>query len=176
LVLVSNVLTQIGRRAGQQTHALDEADLAVACLPFDPPPVLQHETVTGLQQGFDLARAERVVAERDADVEIKHRIQPQPRLAAFDTDTHLRPWPRLPPVGDAHRQSAVLQLGNALQQRVGACRQPSARLVDFAAVHQLAQPRHLLCRLLHGGQQAQQRVAVVGSGVLLQRLAQRQVP
>jgi hypothetical protein len=189
------VVPQVGRRAGEQAHPLDEADLPGARLPLHAAPMLQgslqpfgihfhpaaleqHQALAAGQQGLDLVRAERVVAERHVQIEVQHRVQAEAgALALVHGELHARPRAGLPPVRDAHRQAAVLERRYALQEPMRVGRFPGARRpVDLAAVHERAQPGQALGRLLQGLQQAQQRGAVACAGVLLQRVAERHVP
>ena len=187
-------LTQIRRRPGQQPHPLDERDFPVpACLlqrlpvgdgllqlvavHLHPLVLQQHQAIVAGEQGRQLLRRQRAVADRNLHLEVQHRgrIQPRRRRAA-NRDRHLGARPFPPPVRHPHRQPAALQLGNALQELIGLLRRPGRGAVHGPRIHQLPDPVTGAGSLLDRRQQLDQRGAVVGPGVLLQGAAQRHMP
>ena len=103
------LVPQIRRRAGEQTHPLDEGDLAAFGLPLQRVPVLdglaqplavhldplaleQHQAVVAVEQGVQLFARQGGIAERDPHVEVQHRADVEPRRRPGpDRHRHLGP-------------------------------------------------------------------------------------
>ena len=70
---------------------------------------------------------------------------------------------------------ALSRAGHVLQELQRLRRAPAQRVVDLARIDHGLQPGACLGRALHRHQQRQQALAVARAGVLLQRLAERQM-
>ena len=185
---------EVGGRAGEQAHPLDERDPVVPRVPahlvpvldrlpepvavdLHPLPLEQHEVAVAGEQRLDLRVRQRLPGQRDGDVEVQHRVRADHRRRpASDGDADPRPRPLAPPVRQSHGQAGRLQLRHAAQQPIGAIRRPRQRLVDLARVDERPHPRARLRGLLDRRQQRDERRPVPGAGILRQRPAQGQVP
>jgi hypothetical protein len=179
--------------AGEQAHRLGEAQpvlrrqrLGVAELgqrlfePFavelDPAAAQQRQAVGAGEQGADLRLGERLAVQRDGDREIQQSGEPQlGRRVAADGRRHARARRAAGVPAGRHAQDDAggFQIGGGAEQAGGVGGTPAQRVVDPAALDQLAQPGAALGGALHRQQQRQQLVAVAGVGP--QGLAQRQV-
>src|SRR5262249_18981357 len=116
------------------------------------------------------------VAQGHLHVEVKHSINAKHRgCLGPDPYRHLRPGPFLPPVWEPDGYATLLERRYAPQELIGPSRRPRHGLIDGARVHQLLHPCAALGRLLHRGQELDERRPILRPGVLFERLAQRQV-
>ena len=112
---------QIGRGPRQQTHALDEGNLAVLGLLSDVLPVgngllkpvaidlhplslEQDERLVAIQEGVDFIGSQRFATQGHFNVEIEQRLKANPGWRpGADGHRHLRASPLAPPIGKTHR-------------------------------------------------------------------------
>jgi hypothetical protein len=192
---VRNRAAGVGRRARQHAHRVGERDavaggvlhrapvtehlLEPRAVELDPTSLDRNQPVGRGEQLADLAVAQWLTVDHEIHGEVEQRIEPDARRR-FAADRHLHRRPpggaRLPPIRDAHDHARRLERRHVTQEPMRLGRAPRERMKHAAAVHELAQKRAVARRGLHRPQQRKQRRFVARARVLLERLAQRQVP
>ena len=181
---------EVPRGPRQQAHALCEAQAAAGGRRLHPvplrqglgqplavdlhPPALQpDQAVPGGRQPAPFGLRQPVAAQGQAHVEVEHGIGAEgarPLVAHGHADP--RPGPCVPPVGQAHDQTRLLEDGHVPEQLVGLGRGPGQGLEELPGIHQPPDPLAVLGSGVHGRQQAHEGVLVAGAGILLQRAAE----
>jgi hypothetical protein len=176
------------RQTGEQAHAVGEGDLAAARGGLDALPVAQRLGVArrveldpaaaqvmeprgAAHERAPLVRAELVVAEEVVEQRAESELG-RPDGPDLDADLRARCL-LMPPIRHPDPQPAVLELGGRAQQGVRLRGGPGDRVVDLAALDEVADA------WAHGGGPAQRREQALPGlgvvGVLAQRCRQRDV-
>src|SRR2546422_3112928 len=165
--------TTLFRSPSQEPHRLEQRDpTAASCalrlLPvredlFELVPIDLHPASANQREPMVLRRerppfllAQRLAIERELDVEIDERIEPQPgRLAPAQAYFDAEARPLLPPVGNADDDAPRLEGGHLAQEpeRLAWC--PGQRAEQSPVVDQLLGQHAVFRSALHGEQEGQ---------------------
>jgi hypothetical protein len=141
--------------AGAPLRRLPAAEHLVELLPvhLDPATLEEHEPLGPLPQLPELRLGDLLLAEREADGEVEHRVEAEAcGLALSHRDRHARSRgpAAAPPVGHPDDDAALLERGHLAEEAVRLGRRPRLRLEEPPRVGERLHERALLRGPVHG--------------------------
>ena len=159
-----------------ESFPMVEDPLKLVAVHLSPPSANLYQALLAPQNLLPFLFAECLAVERERHLKIEHRAESKAlRFSRTYGDADRRTGQPLPPSRHAHEQTTFLEDRNFAQEPVRFARCPALRVIDPLGIDKFANQRALFRRALHGSEQREQRRAVLGARVFLQRAAQREI-